>query len=108
MAGALQHRALVPGRQVAVTVDVHVRPRRRAVSQLRFGNFGGDSLQTEETPSRLLLPVFARGSSEESRLPRWIYNAECLTAGCLSLQGEGEDAALEAAPIYYPTLVLHR
>lgn len=70
------------------------------VTLRRFAN-GGD-------PSCCRLPFFARGSSEESRFPRWIYSAQCLTASCLSLQGEGEDAALEATPIYYPTLVLHR
>lgn len=36
VAWAVQHDALVPGKQVPVTVDVHVRPRRRAFSQLPF------------------------------------------------------------------------
>ncbi|XP_040920799.1 interleukin 17a/f3 [Toxotes jaculatrix] len=43
-----------------------------------------------------------------SRLPRRISQAQCLTTGCLSLQGGGEDASLEAKPIYYQVLVLHR
>ncbi|KAA8583444.1 hypothetical protein FQN60_015990 [Etheostoma spectabile] len=47
-------------------------------------------------------------SCVESRLPRRISHAQCLTSGCLSLQGGGEDAALEAKPIYYQVLVLHR
>lgn len=36
VAWAVQHDALFPGKQVPVTVDVHVRPRRRAFSQLPF------------------------------------------------------------------------
>lgn len=36
VAWAVQYDALVPGKQVPVTVDVHVRPRRRAFSQLPF------------------------------------------------------------------------
>ncbi|XP_028253312.1 interleukin 17a/f3 [Parambassis ranga] len=43
-----------------------------------------------------------------SRLPRKISQAQCLTKHCLSLQGEGEDAALDAKPITYQVLVLHR
>ncbi|CAI5683095.1 unnamed protein product [Oreochromis niloticus] len=47
-------------------------------------------------------------SSVDSRLPRHISNAQCLTTGCLSPQGGGEDRALEAKPIKYEVLVLHR
>ncbi|KAM9840578.1 interleukin 17a/f3 [Aulostomus maculatus] len=47
-------------------------------------------------------------SWEASRVPRRISQAQCLTSGCLSLQGGGEDAALEARPIKYQVLVLHR
>uniref|UniRef100_A0A3Q3GC90 Interleukin-17A-like n=1 Tax=Labrus bergylta TaxID=56723 RepID=A0A3Q3GC90_9LABR len=43
-----------------------------------------------------------------SRLPMWISHAKCLTSGCLSLQGLGEDAALMAKPIFHQVLVLHR
>ncbi|XP_063758644.1 interleukin 17a/f3 [Eleginops maclovinus] len=43
-----------------------------------------------------------------SRLPRRISHAQCLTSGCMSLEGGGEDAALEAKPIYYQILVLHK
>ncbi|KAM4633770.1 interleukin 17a/f3 [Polymixia lowei] len=45
---------------------------------------------------------------EESRLPNRLYQARCQTSGCLSLQGGGEDLSLEAKPIYYQVLVLHR
>ena len=57
------------------------------------------------------LPIFPRLSRDsyvESRVPRRISHAQCLTSGCLSLQGGGEDADLEAKPIHYQVLVLHR
>lgn len=102
LAGDLRQDWPVPGQHIPVTVDVHVRHRPRLY----------------HVPARLQIqgkmardwfpPFFARESSDVSRLPRWIYNAECLTSGCLSLQGDGEDASLEAKPIYYQTLVLHR
>ncbi|XP_044026311.1 interleukin 17a/f3 [Siniperca chuatsi] len=55
-----------------------------------------------------LSPWTYRDSCVASRLPRRISHAQCLTSGCLSLQGGGEDAALEAKPIYHQVLVLHR
>nr|XP_046229694.1 interleukin 17a/f3 [Scatophagus argus] len=55
-----------------------------------------------------LSPWMYRESYEASRLPARISNAQCLTSGCLSLQGGGEDAALVAEPIKYQILVLHR
>ncbi|AWP19687.1 putative interleukin-17F-like [Scophthalmus maximus] len=55
-----------------------------------------------------LSPWTYRDSCVESRLPRRISHAQCLTSGCLSLQGGGEDASLEAKPIHYQVLVLHR
>lgn len=44
----------------------------------------------------------------ESRLPARISQAQCLTSGCLSLQGSEEDATLVAVPIQYQVLVLHK
>ncbi|XP_067338778.1 interleukin 17a/f3 [Channa argus] len=55
-----------------------------------------------------LSPWTYRESCVPSRLPMTISHAKCLTSGCLSLQGGGEDAALEAKPIHYQVLVLHR
>nr|ALV83412.1 interleukin 17A/F3 [Miichthys miiuy] len=56
-----------------------------------------------------LSPWTYRESCMESRFPRQIAHAQCLTAGCLSLQGgREEDASLVAKPIYYQVLVLHR
>ncbi|XP_036942406.1 interleukin 17a/f3 [Acanthopagrus latus] len=55
-----------------------------------------------------LTPWTYRESCEPARLPQQISHAQCLTSGCLSLQGGAEDAALEAQPIYYQALVLHR
>ncbi|KAL6096264.1 uncharacterized protein ACO6RY_10006 [Pungitius sinensis] len=55
-----------------------------------------------------LSPWTYRESCVESRLPRQIFHAVCLTSGCLSLHGGGEDASLEAKPIYHQVLVLHK
>lgn len=53
--------------------------------------------------------MFLRSESYvESRLPLRISHAQCLTFGCLSLQGAEEDTALVATPIHYQVLVLHR
>ncbi|XP_029705730.1 interleukin 17a/f3 isoform X2 [Takifugu rubripes] len=83
------------GRRLRLEIDPSVWPELSSMTAPSLAN-------------RSLSPWTYTGSSEESRFPRWIYSAQCLTASCLSLRGEGEDAALEAAPIYYPTLVLHR
>ncbi|XP_035000095.1 interleukin 17a/f3 [Hippoglossus stenolepis] len=55
-----------------------------------------------------LSPWTYRDSYVESRVPRRISHAQCLTSGCLNLQGGGEVADLEAKPIHYQVLVLHR
>ncbi|XP_056284920.1 interleukin 17a/f3 [Pseudoliparis swirei] len=55
-----------------------------------------------------LSPWTYRESRVESRLPRRIFHAVCLTSGCLSLRGGAEDAAMEAKPIYHQVLVLHK
>lgn len=55
-----------------------------------------------------VFPSLCRESCEPARLPQQMSHAQCLTSGCLSLQGGAEDAALEAQPIYYQALVLHR
>ncbi|KAG8011105.1 Interleukin-17F, partial [Nibea albiflora] len=52
-------------------------------------------------------PWTYKESCMESRFPRQIAHAQCLTSGCLNLQGE-EDASLVVKPIYYQVLVLHR
>ncbi|XP_008287772.1 interleukin 17a/f3 [Stegastes partitus] len=101
------------------------RPRGRAVS-VRLGQGGGPRgkiVRLVMDPS--VLPMFSNGSSWSianmslspwtyrescvtSRFPRRIAKAQCLTSGCLNLQGEGEDAALEAKPIYYQALVFYK
>lgn len=48
----------------------------------------------------------SRESSVPSRFPQVIFNAQCLTSGCLN--GGKEDIGLVAKPIYYQVLVLHR
>lgn len=91
---------LVPGQHVSVTVDVQVSHCRGLCNILvRLKQFRVKWLKNH---------FFARVSLEASRLPRSIYNAQCLTSGCLSLHSGEEDASLEATPIYYQTLVLHR
>ncbi|XP_019947256.2 interleukin 17a/f3 [Paralichthys olivaceus] len=58
--------------------------------------------------NKSLSPWTYRDSYVESRVPRRISHAQCLTSGCLSLQGGGEEANLVAKPIHYQVLVLHR
>lgn len=60
------------------------------------------------TASLSLTPWKYSESYVESRLPARISQAQCLTSGCLSLQGSEEDATLVAAPIRYQVLVLHK
>lgn len=48
----------------------------------------------------------SRESSVPSRFPQVIFNARCLTSGCLN--GGKEDIGLVAKPLYYQVLVLHR
>ncbi|XP_029352792.1 interleukin 17a/f3 [Echeneis naucrates] len=55
-----------------------------------------------------LSPWTYRDSFVETRLPQRISHAQCLTSGCVSLQDGGEDYSLEAKPISYHALVLHR
>ncbi|XP_041661919.1 interleukin 17a/f3 [Cheilinus undulatus] len=55
-----------------------------------------------------LSPWTYRDSYDPSRLPARIFHAHCLTSGCLSLQGDGEDLALIAKPICYQVPVLYR
>ncbi|XP_030260605.1 interleukin 17a/f3 [Sparus aurata] len=66
------------------------------------------STSTSDIANMSLTPWTYRESCEPSRLPQKMSHAQCLTSGCLSLQGGGEDAALQARPIYYQALVLHR
>ncbi|XP_029966387.1 interleukin 17a/f3 [Salarias fasciatus] len=54
-----------------------------------------------------LTPWTYRDSFVESRIPRRISQAQCLTSGCLDPRGGGETASLQARPIKYQVLVLH-
>lgn len=101
-AAALHRKISLKHRQhVSVTVDVHVRPCcyssmfHWAMLIFRLQCFFSD-------------PSVRSDSSVDSRLPKHISNAQCLTTGCLSPQGGGEDRGLEAKPIKYEVLVLHR
>ncbi|XP_053192632.1 interleukin 17a/f3 [Scomber japonicus] len=83
------------GKSVRLFLDPSVQPQIGRVSDGTISNMS-------------LSPWNYSYTTVESRLPRRISHAQCLTSGCLSLQGEGEDLALEAKPIYYQVLVLHR
>ncbi|XP_034018218.1 interleukin 17a/f3 [Thalassophryne amazonica] len=83
------------GRKVRLIMDASIQHHILSMSSATLANTS-------------LSPWTYRDSCDESRLPRKISHAQCLTSGCLSLQGEGEDFALEAKPIYYPMLVLRR
>ncbi|KAM6915105.1 interleukin 17a/f3 [Xenentodon cancila] len=102
---------------------VHATGRGQVVSvQVRQGTEAKivklvlDTSELPQVPSNFnsnianksLSPWTYSDSCVASRLPRRISQAQCLTSGCLSLQGEGEDATLEAKPIQYEILVLHR
>ncbi|XP_071334692.1 interleukin 17a/f3 [Trachinotus anak] len=83
------------GKIVRLVLDQSVQPQIASTSASSIANMS-------------LSPWTYRDSCVASRLPRRISHAQCQTSGCLSLQGGGEDTALEAKPIYYQVLVLHR
>ncbi|XP_044185522.1 interleukin 17a/f3 [Thunnus albacares] len=83
------------GKTVRLILDSSVQPQIASTSPSSIANMS-------------LSPWTFKDSDVASRLPRRIPQAQCLTSGCLSFQGGGEDAALEAKPIYYQVLVLHR
>ncbi|KAF1376314.1 hypothetical protein PFLUV_G00210220 [Perca fluviatilis] len=91
----LGHGSRLKGQTVRLVLDPSMQPQIASTSASTIANMS-------------LSPWTYRDSCEESRLPRRISHAKCLTSGCLSLQGGGEDAGLEAKPIYYQVLVLHR
>uniref|UniRef100_A0A8C6V368 Uncharacterized protein n=1 Tax=Neogobius melanostomus TaxID=47308 RepID=A0A8C6V368_9GOBI len=55
-----------------------------------------------------LSPWVYREECVDSRIPRCLFHAHCLTSGCVHPQWGHEDLSLEAKPIYYQLLVLHR
>ncbi|XP_018550286.1 interleukin 17a/f3 [Lates calcarifer] len=83
------------GKKVRLVLDPSVQPQITSTSPSSIANMS-------------LSPWTYRDTYVASRLPSRISHAQCLTSSCRSLQGEGEDAALEAKPIYYQVLVLHR
>ncbi|XP_071770351.2 interleukin 17a/f3 [Centroberyx gerrardi] len=82
-------------RTVKLILDTKLQPHITGMSASTIANMS-------------LSPWTYRDSCVESRFPSRISHAHCLTSGCLSLQGGGEDLSLEAKPIYYQVLVLHR
>ncbi|KAK1888997.1 Interleukin-17F [Dissostichus eleginoides] len=117
----LNHAAGVESCAAAGPGLVVARCRGRPGGELEFGEWiqteaGDGSLSAESGISTSdssianmsLSPWTYRDSCVPSRWPRRISHAQCLTSGCLSLEGGGEDAALEARPIYYQVLVLHK
>ncbi|TRY99835.1 hypothetical protein DNTS_014889, partial [Danionella cerebrum] len=67
------------------------------------------NLQIIESPSpeRSLSPWTYKTSSDNSRIPSNIPEAQCKTKGCLTANGE-EDLSLESKPIYYQINVLRK
>uniref|UniRef100_A0AAQ4RVE0 Interleukin 17a/f1 n=2 Tax=Gasterosteus aculeatus aculeatus TaxID=481459 RepID=A0AAQ4RVE0_GASAC len=88
------HGARLAGTTLRLVLDSSVQPQ-----------LGSSSASIANTS---LSPWTYRESCVESRLPRQIFHAVCLTSGCLSPHGGGEDASLEAKPIYHQVLVLHK
>ncbi|XP_070705894.1 interleukin 17a/f3 [Pempheris klunzingeri] len=88
-----KHKAA--GKTVRLVLDPSVQRQIAATSASTIANMS-------------LSPWTYSNSYVASRLPARLSRAQCLTSGCLSLQGGGEDASLMAKPIYYQVLVLHR
>ncbi|XP_058469937.1 interleukin 17a/f3 [Solea solea] len=95
------------GKIVSVKLGQGIRRRSKTV---RLKLDASVHPQTFHSPiaSMSVTPWTYRDSLMESRVPQRISHAQCLTSGCLSLHGEGEDSVLQAKPIQYQTLVLHR
>uniref|UniRef100_A0A3Q0T8X6 Interleukin 17a/f3 n=1 Tax=Amphilophus citrinellus TaxID=61819 RepID=A0A3Q0T8X6_AMPCI len=89
------HKTGLMGNSVRLVLDPSVLPQLTRKSLSSIANMS-------------LSPWTYSDSFVPNRLPRRISNAQCLTTGCLSLHGGGEDRALEARPIKYEVLVLHR
>ncbi|XP_076027029.1 interleukin 17a/f3 [Genypterus blacodes] len=90
------------GQMVKLFLDTMLQPQMATVPASNIANMS-------------LSPWTYRESCDDSRFPRQMLHAQCLTTGCLSPQGgdagggEGEeDMSLEAKPIYYQVLVLHK
>ncbi|XP_042339286.1 interleukin-17F-like, partial [Plectropomus leopardus] len=82
-------------KMVRLILDPSVQPQIASASASTIANMS-------------LSPWTYRDSYVDSRLPKRVFHAQCLTSGCVNLQGRSEDEALEAKPIYYRVLVLHR
>lgn len=83
------------GRTVKMILDPSVQPEFISTSDSTTANMS-------------LSPWTYWESHNDSRMPSRISQAQCLTSHCLSLQGGGEDAALQAKPIQYQVLVLYK
>ncbi|XP_037542007.1 interleukin 17a/f3 [Nematolebias whitei] len=83
------------GRTVRLVLDPSVKSYLYSQSALNLANAS-------------LSPWIYTNSMNASRFPERISQAKCQTSGCLSLQGVEEDLTLEAKPIKYQVLVLHR
>ncbi|XP_023150543.1 interleukin 17a/f3 [Amphiprion ocellaris] len=97
------------GHAVSVVLDQGGGPRGQTVRLVLDPSVLGrsTSIPGSSIANMSLSPWTYRDSFVASRLPRRISEAHCLTSGCLNLQW-GEDAALEAKPVYYQALVFYR
>ncbi|XP_013882747.1 interleukin 17a/f3 [Austrofundulus limnaeus] len=81
------------GRTVRLILDTSVKSYNKAASNLA---------------DMSLSPWTYINSINASRFPKRISQAKCQTSGCVNLRGREEDLTLEAKPIKYQVLVLHR
>ncbi|KAJ0060777.1 hypothetical protein NL108_000127 [Boleophthalmus pectinirostris] len=65
-------------------------------------------LSLSNSANMSLSPWIYRKRCDPSRVPQCLYHAECLTMGCINPEIGVEDLNLEAKPIKYQLLVLHR
>ncbi|XP_072307771.1 interleukin 17a/f3 [Eucyclogobius newberryi] len=85
----------VKGRTVKLFMDPAHTPRLSPPSSAKTANLS-------------VSPWVYRTECVDSRVPRCLSHAHCLTSGCVNPESGREDLSLEAKPIYYQLLVLHR
>ncbi|CAL1586137.1 unnamed protein product [Knipowitschia caucasica] len=65
-------------------------------------------LSSSSTANMSLAPWVYKTECVASRVPQCLSHARCLTSGCVLGDSGYEDRSLEAKPIYYQLLVIHR
>ncbi|KAJ0027021.1 hypothetical protein NQD34_018021 [Periophthalmus magnuspinnatus] len=70
--------------------------------------FSDPPVSSSNTANLSVSPWVYREDCDPSRVPQCLYEAKCLTAGCVNPETGQEDLSLEAKPILYQIVVLHR